>query len=183
MKLKLYSYVVDHDYGFAPNPSDGFCTLVHCMFNKNGILGRKNLVESVSEGDWILGTGGKNRESSGHGSIRYLMRVDEKQPFEEFLNDARFINRVDQCDRGEGNTLALISKHFYYFGRNALFIAKLPDSIKSLPLEKSGQRYRSDLPPDKVQLLISWFEQNYEMGIHGQSSTSPRNDESNCAGR
>ncbi|MBW2740862.1 MAG: hypothetical protein JRE64_18905 [Deltaproteobacteria bacterium] len=27
MKPKLYSYVVDHDYGYAPNPFDGYCTL------------------------------------------------------------------------------------------------------------------------------------------------------------
>ena len=34
---KLFSYVVDHDLGFAPNPFGGFCTLAkwvvsyHCV--------------------------------------------------------------------------------------------------------------------------------------------------------
>ena len=28
--VRLYSYVFDHDYGFAPNPFHGVCTLATC---------------------------------------------------------------------------------------------------------------------------------------------------------
>lgn len=28
--MTLYSYVVAHDFGFAPNPFDGLCTLATC---------------------------------------------------------------------------------------------------------------------------------------------------------
>lgn len=54
---KLYSYVVDHNHGFAPNLFGMYCTLVHCKFAKP--RGKRNLVEIANVGDWVLGTGGK----------------------------------------------------------------------------------------------------------------------------
>jgi hypothetical protein len=86
--VKLFSYVVDHDLGFAPNPYLGYCTLVHCKFSD--AEGRRNIVELAEIGDWILGTDGSNRQSAGNGKLIYLMRVDEKPTFEEFLADRRF---------------------------------------------------------------------------------------------
>jgi hypothetical protein len=59
----LFSYVVDHDLGFAPNPASGYCTLVHCKFG--GHRTRRNIVELANEGDWLIGTGGGSKESSG----------------------------------------------------------------------------------------------------------------------
>ncbi len=46
---KLYSYVVEHDNGHAPNPYFGVCTLCRCKFRKH--RGRpKNVVELAVEG-------------------------------------------------------------------------------------------------------------------------------------
>ena len=53
---KLYSYVVDHDYGHNPNPYGGICTLVHCKCG--GEIHKRNIVEMAEVGDWILGSGG-----------------------------------------------------------------------------------------------------------------------------
>ncbi|HEV8071318.1 MAG TPA: hypothetical protein VGP76_26630 [Planctomycetaceae bacterium] len=50
---KPFSYVVDHDLGFAPNPSGGFCSLAKCKFGS----AKRNIVEMAEEGDWIAGTG------------------------------------------------------------------------------------------------------------------------------
>lgn len=163
MTTKLYSYVVDHDHGLSPNPFQEFCSLVHCKFNKSGK--RRNIVEMAKIGDWVLGTGGQNSESAGNGKIIYLMRVDETPSFQDFLKDSRFFGRADQCDRGEGNTAALISKHFYYFGRNAVDI---PPQFRSHPIEKKGPGYRSDLPLQQVEQLISWFQKNKKPGVHGE---------------
>lgn len=82
---RLFSYVVDHDLGFAPNPYGGYCSLVHCKFGGAG--GRRNIVEMASPGDWILGSGGAGPESAGVNRIVYLMRVDEKLSFSRFLAD------------------------------------------------------------------------------------------------
>lgn len=163
MTMKLYSYVVDHDHGLSPNPVDGFCTLVHCKFNKSGK--RRNIIEMAKIGDWVLGTGGQNSESAGNGKIIYLMRVDETPSFLDFLKDSRFYGRADHCDKGEGNTSALISRHFYYFGRNA---EDIPLQFRNLPIEKRGPGYRSDLSIQQIEQLISWFQKNKSTGVHGE---------------
>jgi hypothetical protein len=75
----LYSYVVARDYGFAPNPFFGVCTLATC---KPGI--RKKAIT----GDWVVGTGskGRNRENT----LVYAMRVTGSMSFEEYWADPRF---------------------------------------------------------------------------------------------
>ena len=161
---KLFSYVVDHDHGFAPNPFGKFCTLVHCKFSHSG---RKNVVEAAEPGDWILGTGGKSSDSSGNGTIIYLMRVDEKLPFPRYMRDRRFSGRLDHCDTGEGNKFALASTHFFYFGQNAVSVRCLPELFQRAGLEKRGPGFRSDLTFDLLQQFIQWFEGTFENGIHG----------------
>ena len=164
--MKLYSYVVDHDHGLSPNPSGGFCTLVHCKFNKSGK--RRNIVEMANIGDWVLGTGGQSQDSAGNGKIIYLMRIDEKPSFQDFLEDTRFAGRADRCDLGEGNAFALISTHYYYFGRNALRIDDLPENIRTPQLEKKKQNYLCHFSEDQINLLVSWFENNVTLGVSGE---------------
>lgn len=164
---KLYSYVVDHDHGFAPNPSGMYCTLVHCKFAKPG--GKRNLVEMANVGDWVLGTGGQSSDSAGNGRVIYLMRVDEKLDFDRYLQDKRFAGRLDHSDEGQGNKFALVSRHFFYFGREAVGLSDLPSSLRSAGLEKRGPGFRSDLPGPLVQELVSWFEGTFEPGRHGEA--------------
>jgi Nucleotide modification associated domain 2 len=52
--MTLYSYIVTHDTGFAPNPFFGFCTLACC---KPGI--RKH----ADKLDWIVGLTPKAQEN------------------------------------------------------------------------------------------------------------------------
>ncbi len=165
----LFSYVVDHDLGFAPNPESGFCTLVHCKFG--GKNGRRNIVESAEPGDWIIGTGGCSKDSAGSGTVIYLMRVDEKLPFREFLADRRFRDRLDCDDWGRGNTYALVSRRYFYFGKNALGISELPADLAA-KLVKVGPGFRRDYPAVALQKLVSWFESNYQTGVHGAPCAS-----------
>ena len=73
---KLYSYVVDRDYGFAPNPFHGSCTLATC----------KPVIRRVGQvGDWIVGTGSSYRKRTGH--IVFAMLVNETMAFDEFWSD------------------------------------------------------------------------------------------------
>lgn len=51
----LYVYAITRDFGFAPNPFHGSCTLATC---KPGIR------KSAKVGDWILGVGGANLKSA-----------------------------------------------------------------------------------------------------------------------
>jgi hypothetical protein len=79
---KLYSYVVARDYGFAPNPFYGFCTLATC---------KPKILNTAQVGDWIIGTGSKTRGREAH--IVYAMRVGEIISFNEYWKDPRFQNK------------------------------------------------------------------------------------------
>ena len=72
--MKLYSYVVARDFGFAPNPFYGFCTLGTC---------KPKIRRSAKVGDWIVGTGSKTRRRARH--IVFVMRVTEVKPFKPLL--------------------------------------------------------------------------------------------------
>lgn len=79
--MKLYSYIVARDFGFAPNPFDGFCTLATC---------KPKIRAGASPGDWIIGTGAKSRYNlAGH--LVYAMQVGEVLHFDAYWNDPRFI--------------------------------------------------------------------------------------------
>ncbi len=168
----LFSYVVDHDLGFAPNPFGGYCTLVHCKFG--GKTGRRNVVELADVGDWVIGTGGKGKDSAGHGRIIYLMRVGQKPPFGDYVSDRRFQGRTDCEDFGSGNKYALVSTRFFYFGRNALPISNLPDELAT-NIAKRGAGFRSDYPLEKIKKLVRWFTNHYEIGMHGDPCGAKRN--------
>lgn len=168
--MKIFSYIVDHDTGLAPNPSDGFCTLVHCKFG--GLRGRSSIVEKAQVGDWILGSGGKSIRSAGNGKIIYLMRIDEKIPFKKFLTDKRFDGRKDQKDFRKGNLFALVSKTYYYFGKNAPHISELPSKLVASKLLKTGPGYRRDLAEKMIIELTKWFSSNYTLGTHGDPCAS-----------
>lgn len=174
---RLFSYVVDHDLGFAPNPYGGYCSLVHCKFGGAG--GRRNIVEMASPGDWILGSGGAGPESAGVNRIVYLMRVDEKLSFSRFLADPRFRGRNDAIERNHGNLFALISSNYFYFGRNALSCTELPVTLQRASLFKRGRGYRGDLHVGHVLSLVDWFRSRFEYGMHGLpcSPWRPESDE------
>jgi len=83
----MYSYVLDHDYGLAPNPFGEFCTLAVC---KPRIRRSNNL----KIGDWIIGTGSKALEKLSSrkyvGKLIYAMEVQERITFDQYWNDERF---------------------------------------------------------------------------------------------
>ena len=168
----LFSYVVDHDLGFAPNPEGQCCTLVHCKFG--GASGRRNIVELADEGDWVIGTGGAGKDSAGRGRIIYLMRVNRKLPFKKYLTDPRFNGRQDCHDFGDGNQFALVSRRYFYFGRNAVEISDLPKALAS-NVEKRGAGFRRDYPPELLTKLVNWFSRRYETGAHGDPCGSKEN--------
>jgi len=88
--MKLYSYVVEHDTGYAPNPYFGLCTLCRCKYRKRP-GNPSNIVELAKGGDWIVGTGGANKKkSAGNGKLVYAMKVDEKLTRLTYWNGRRF---------------------------------------------------------------------------------------------
>ena len=161
---KLYSYVVDHDLGYAPNPSGRLCTLAKCKYGSK----KRNIVEMAEVGDWIAGTGGADlSKSAGHGKLIYAMRVDKKIPLAEYCRDMsgkRIDADFDVAVRGRS---ALISRHFFYFGRNAINIREIPRKHLRHRFEKKGPGYRCDFSEEFVIEFARWLERAFEPGVHG----------------
>jgi hypothetical protein len=196
-EMKLYSYVVQHDNGYGPNPYFRACTLCGCKFE--GAKKRRNIVQLAKEGDWVIGTGGADpRKSAGNGKLVYAMRVDEKLTRWQYFNDRRFERKKpsktgtykqargdNQDPRKDGENafwreaprlsdrkcqqFALVSWHFYYFGAKAV---PIPERFKSgkpgeFKLEKKGPGFRSCFHREDIRQFLEWLEKEPHDGFLG----------------
>lgn len=80
--MKLYSYVVARDYGFAPNPFFGVCTLATC---------KPMIRKAAALGDWVVGTGSKGYGLQGR--LVYAMKISETLSYDEYWGDPRYRNK------------------------------------------------------------------------------------------
>lgn len=79
--MKLHSYVVRYDSGFAPNPFYGYCSLVTC---------KPNIRHSAAVGDWVVGSGSADQKIRRGGHLVYAMRITEVLNFQQYSLDPRF---------------------------------------------------------------------------------------------
>ena len=70
--MRLCSYIVSYDAGFAPNPFWDYCTLAVCTPNHQGCTSIK--------GDWFIGVSPKDRGNQ----LIYAMQISEKMDFDEY---------------------------------------------------------------------------------------------------
>lgn len=182
-----YIYVIARDFGFAPNPFHGVCTLATC---KPGIR------RMASVGDWIVGMGGSRLKATGR--CVFAMQVDGACTFDQYSVDPAFrdkrpvrngsskmmvgdnIYRRDQ-DAGEWvqadshhsnvdgtqnqdnvghdtqTNRVLFSHHFYYFGQSA---PEVPNAILDELGYTNGRNYRK-FTLSKAEGLTSWLSDNY----------------------
>ena len=187
----LYIYVVARDFGFAPNPFHGYCTLATCV---------PKIRARAKEGDWVMGVGGSRLKATG--KLIYLMKVTETCTFNDYWNDLRFIRKkpvrngsllmmvgdniyhqepgkkkwiqldshhsnpngsknIDNVKRDTSANNVLISNHFYYFGKNA----------KKIDLMKIGYKNhrghsKIDLNENKISSFIARFEKKNRSSIN-----------------
>jgi hypothetical protein len=180
-------YVVDRDFGFAPNPFHGFCTLATCM---------PRIRANAKGDDWIVGMGGRRLRATGR--CVYAMRVTDTKTFDQYWTEKEFFDKRSvrngsrvmmvgdniyhretsngewvQLDShhsnpdGTPNQLnidkdtradrVLISRDFYYFGRNA---SPVPSEIlQALGFKnKIGHRKFNSAGRDN---FLSWLLQNH----------------------
>ena len=189
---KLYSYVVARDYGFAPNPFYGFCTLATCM---------PEIRRTAGVGDWIVGTGSKRRRRDAH--IVYAMHVCEAMTFNEYWRDPRFWSKRPDlhtsirnafgdniyyrndatrqwyqadshhsCEDGTPNRRnvdhdtrvdrVLISDEFIYWGGRG---PEIPISFRT-EVRKNGRGHKCNLSAEIVTKCIAWLR-SFERGYRG----------------
>ncbi len=93
-EIRLFSYKMTHDAGFAPNPFGGFMTLATC---------KPKIRECKKIGDWIAGftSGILNNDIIGQEKLVYLMQVTNKISFEEYWRNSEYKNRKPQKDSND----------------------------------------------------------------------------------
>jgi hypothetical protein len=185
---KYYSYVVNRDYGFAPNPFGGVCTLATC---------KPDIRKHANNGDWIFGISSK-KKGLGNNLI-FCMKVTLRLTFNEYWNHPDFqfkkpvmngslkqmygdniyhkengiwiqedshhsyeegrVNDVNLRRDTKGENV-LISDHFYYFGNNPYLI---PQEIKKQLTIGIGEK----LIPEVIALqLINLLSDTEEKGYN-----------------
>lgn len=186
MGKHLYIYVVDRDFGFAPNPFHGYCTLATC---------KHPIRESAQVGDWIMGVGGRRLKATGR--CVYLMRVSEILTYNSYWSDIRFQRKkplrngskvmkvgdniyhqevgdeswiqedsnhsnpdgssnADNLNRDTSSVNVLVSNHFYYFGKSAPVV-----DLSSIGYANHIGYSKKPLNEDAITDFIERFKLNY----------------------
>ena len=188
----LFSYIIDTDSGFAPNPFSSICTLACC---------KPKIRQYANIGDWIIGT----TPSPDKGRLIYAMRVERGLTFDLYYeypeyeikkpnkgngcgdniymkgSDGRLVqlpnlsHNEKHIKRDIGVNRVLISKTFYYFGMEA---PKIPNQFKFIIHTVQG--HKRIKPTSKnystVTEFLEWLEANFKQGIHG----NPANLKEKC---
>lgn len=184
--MRGFSYVIPRDYGFAPNPFHGVCTLATC---------KPEIRERAQPGDWIIGSG-----SAAYGfsnQIVFVMCVDHKITYDQYWSDENFqmkkpqfngslkqaygdniyhhengtwkqeyshhrrpegdIN-FDNLNRDTKSEYVLISNEFYYFGERPL---QLSDKTFAQKVIKTKRGYKNVSEQD-VNQLVTFLRDNYK---------------------
>lgn len=188
--MKYYSYVIPRDFGFAPNPYFGFCTLATC----------KSVIRRCAHiGDWVAGYGSACTRLKG--KLVFLMQIGETLTFDQYWEDLRFRDKRPTFNKGMlhmyGDNIyhhidgswtqehshhseldgsinymnlykdtktnrVLASTEYYYFGNNAIDI---PSDFTVLI--GKGRNHRVCEDEGQIEEFIKYISQNYEKGIHG----------------
>ncbi|MCA1971558.1 MAG: hypothetical protein LDL44_01865 [Caenispirillum sp.] len=178
--MKLYSYIIARDFGFAPNPFFGVCTLATC---------KPVIRQHARVGDWIVGTGSRNYDLEGR--LVFAMKVEESCSFDQYWDDPRFAMKKPNLHASlmqavgdniyhhgpDGNWLqedshhshpgglpntanvekdtqtdrVLISTTFGYWGKDAIAIPP------ELDICHTGRGYRVNFPPRTEASFEEWF--------------------------
>lgn len=189
--MYVYIYVLTRDYGFAPNPFYGICTLATC---------KPRIRKSAKIDDWVLGIGSKTTHQN---RLIYLMRVTKKITYNEYWENPEYsikkpfmkgslkrmygdniyyldphnnswvqsdshhsyangVTNYHNLNRDTKSNSVLISSEFYYFGKDAITIPeKFKDSIY-----KSRRGYCKETFSKIHSEFILYIKGNFEQGYN-----------------
>lgn len=178
----VYIYVVKYDFGFAPNPFGGVCTLSCC---------KPKIRKRAVVGDWVIGMGGRDLKATGR--CVFATQITGAMTFEEYWaspdfrgkrpkrngsrkkmvgdniywrdpetgawNQENSIHSRQDGSRDPGNTghdtsvdRILISERFLYFGINA---PTVPARMLTAINYKNGRGHRV-FTDQQCKPLLDW---------------------------
>lgn len=191
--MSYYAYKITRDYGFAPNPFYGYCTLACC---------KPHIRDRADVGDWIIGTGAIENHSLYH--IIFLMKVTEKICFEDYWNDQRFFRKrpvlngslkqmhgdnIYHKEKGEwyqmdshhsfhdgvlngpnrkqdlSGNFVLVSNQFIYLGRKHF---RVPQNYLELCPNPKQRDYLTIRNSDLAEEFINFMSKKYLNGVNGE---------------
>lgn len=183
IKMRIYSYVLKHDSGFAPNPFGEYCTLACC---------KPKVRKAAMIGDWVVGTGSVN--NIGQDQLIYAMKISEKLTFAQYCKDKRFLCKIPSKGQREerGDNIyytndkediiqrksyhiekdmerdlsvdsILVSSYYYYFGKNGVVI---PDNFKVII--KNGPGHKCNFDQDFIISFVTWLQNRFPVGLQGE---------------
>jgi hypothetical protein len=172
--MSLFSYVVRHDLGFAPNPYGGLLTLATC---------KPRIRKTARKGDYLVGTG--SAATVGSTRLVYAARVSEvvsladygcrpefacKVPRQSGQPHERCGDNIYVCDRGRwqqrpnnfhdaasierdlSGENALVCREFRYFGIHAIAI---PEHLQWMIKKGPGHKRITD---DRlIDSIVAWL--------------------------
>ena len=136
-----YSYKIVRDYGFAPNPFHGICTLATC---KPHVRLKANI------GDWIIGSGAKTTNLDGR--IIYAMLVSEKVSFEEYSQNAKYARKKPLIS---GGLKRIHGDNIYYKDETDVW-HQLPSQHSNPDFTENTKHMQNDLSGKSV-LISDYF--------------------------
>jgi hypothetical protein len=89
--MRIHTYVVQHDKGFAPNPFWGFCTLACC---------KPRIRNRAAEGDIVMGFGSASKEVGLSGRVIYWMKVGKIISFDTYWSDPKYASKKPAMQSG-----------------------------------------------------------------------------------
>ncbi|GBE22649.1 MAG TPA: hypothetical protein ENG98_00220 [Actinobacteria bacterium] len=194
--MRIYTYVVARDYGFAPNPFYGVCTLATCI---------SPIRRTASIGDWVIGTGSATKNLQCR--LVYCMRVSQTLTYDEYWAHEAFVRKRPRRDSSikaaygdniyhrapDGHWLQADSHHsledgspnpvnvksdtkvdrvlvgarYSYWGADAI---PIPEEFTrdDVSAVRKGIGYRCHFPPPFAEALDAWLETKAGLGFGGR---------------
>lgn len=142
--MKLYSYVITRDFGFAPNPFYQYCTLATC---------KPAIRRTADVGDIVVGIGSGAKKSKFKDKIIFVMKVEEKLTYDQYWDDSRF-----QCKKPNmhGSKKQMYGDNIYHTDEKTNTILQ-EDSHHSLEGGKKNEDNFNRDVPGKFVLISKKF--------------------------
>jgi len=196
---KVYSYKLSRDFGFAPNPFHGLCTLATC---------KPQVRHGAQVGDIVIGCGSKKLKMPER--IIFAMRVSEKITFQKYWDDPRFaVKKVNlhsgrahgygdniyhlenekwiqedshhsfsgglinqgNIDRDLGSHNILVSDDFVYWGALAPVVPAHLRDLDGDDLYPNGRNFRCVFSDMFRAEVAKWFSELPERGSLGRPAS------------
>jgi hypothetical protein len=202
-QVRLFSYKLVHDSGFAPNPFWGVLTLATC---------KQCIRRSKKVGDWIAGFTSNELcgDEVGSEKLIYLMRVTTKISIADYFNDRKYKDKIpnNKSEKGwvgdniyrpkismpssyrdyeliqnsshdESNIEKDISGQYVLISNEFFYFGRnaleIPSKIRpSIPKSQHPSGHRTH---DQLiaKEFIAYVTKKYKIGKHGQPHESTKN--------